>query len=367
MATEIQYRRTRAGDAELQSAQVGLSVPERKALSKLNAPLNLEQLGSVTALTPSAATSAVARLEKNGLVELIGAAVGGTSEPKMSQSAAYAPATGTGLKLGLGALAAIGAILAGWQMMKSPTKQSLTPPAADVAFSASTPLTNSPLPTNAPATIQAAPIEEKIATGAAATPVAIAAKSPEIAPKKDKATEPLKEKLEKSATASKTSPPQPIAPAPSASPVAAPIAAAPAPIVTAAAPSPTPAPVLAPLPTPAAAPAPAVTVAPVAPPVAIAAAAPRAAAAPAPVAAPKLISREDPIFPRTARAKGVSKGTVLARVAIDGAGNVTNVEIMRATPPQVFDREVVRALSTWKYERTGRESTSLHEFSFVEE
>jgi protein TonB len=31
------------------------------------------------------------------------------------------------------------------------------------------------------------------------------------------------------------------------------------------------------------------------------------------------------------------------------AGNVTDVKIVSAQPPRVFDREVIRALSQWKF------------------
>ena len=82
---------------------------------------------------------------------------------------------------------------------------------------------------------------------------------------------------------------------------------------------------------------------------------------PPPVAAPQVappqpaIRREykasyrvDPVFPRQAQKDGIS-GRVVAHVYVAPAGNVTDVKIVSAQPPRVFDREVIRALSQWKF------------------
>jgi len=45
---------------------------------------------------------------------------------------------------------------------------------------------------------------------------------------------------------------------------------------------------------------------------------------------------------------------VLARIWVTAEGNVDRVEIVEATPPQVFDEEVRRALSTWTFDPPGR-------------
>jgi periplasmic protein TonB len=74
------------------------------------------------------------------------------------------------------------------------------------------------------------------------------------------------------------------------------------------------------------------------------------AAAPAPEAAvARLITRVDPDFPPEAVRAGVERGTVRARLTLDAAGNVTQVEVLEADPRRVFDRAVVRALSQWKF------------------
>jgi protein TonB len=77
--------------------------------------------------------------------------------------------------------------------------------------------------------------------------------------------------------------------------------------------------------------------------------APIVTAAKAAPAAPRLVSRVDPDFPAEALRAGVERGSVRARMTLDGNGNVTSVDVLEATPRRVFDRAVVRALSQWKY------------------
>jgi protein TonB len=57
--------------------------------------------------------------------------------------------------------------------------------------------------------------------------------------------------------------------------------------------------------------------------------------------------RVEPQFPRQAISQGLS-GRVIAWVHVAPSGNVTNVEI-RQSSNRLFDREVVRALSQWKF------------------
>jgi TonB family protein len=68
-----------------------------------------------------------------------------------------------------------------------------------------------------------------------------------------------------------------------------------------------------------------------------------------PPAAARLVTRVDPEFPREATQAGAEHGSVKARLTIDAAGNVTQVEVVEAIPRRIFDRAVVRALSQWKY------------------
>jgi TonB family protein len=69
----------------------------------------------------------------------------------------------------------------------------------------------------------------------------------------------------------------------------------------------------------------------------------------APSSVARLVTRVDPEFPREATLAGADRGSVKARLTIDAAGNVTQVEVVEAIPRRIFDRAVVRALSQWKY------------------
>ena len=62
-----------------------------------------------------------------------------------------------------------------------------------------------------------------------------------------------------------------------------------------------------------------------------------------------IVSKVDPEFPREAAAAGVDKGTVKARMTIDGSGEVTRVEVLESQPRRVFDRAVVKTLSQWRF------------------
>jgi len=142
----------------------------------------------------------------------------------------------------------------------------------------------------------------------------------------------------------KTEPAKPAAPAPAPEPVKT-AASAPAKAEPAkAAPAPAPEPVKA-------APEPVKTPEPVAPPkVEVAAAKPAATPPPPPALAPaKLVSRVEPDYPREAVIAGAERGTVKARMTLDGNGNVTRVEVVEANPRRLFDRAVVRALSQWHF------------------
>jgi protein TonB len=61
------------------------------------------------------------------------------------------------------------------------------------------------------------------------------------------------------------------------------------------------------------------------------------------------VVRVDPEFPSEAVKAGAAKGKVTARMTLDAAGKVTNVEIVDAVPRRLFDRAVTRALSDWRY------------------
>jgi protein TonB len=93
---------------------------------------------------------------------------------------------------------------------------------------------------------------------------------------------------------------------------------------------------------------------------------PKAEPAKAVSTAPRVLSREEPTFPREAVQAGVREGRVLARMSIDGRGNVTKVDIVSAEPRRVFDRAVQRALSQWKFDAGADGRTADTEVVFRE-
>ncbi len=103
----------------------------------------------------------------------------------------------------------------------------------------------------------------------------------------------------------------------------------------------------------------------------IAAPAPVIEAPPAPPAKPAVrrgisrVSGDDPSYPREAIKAGVQKGRVVARVRVDEKGNVTDVEIIAANPPRVFDRVVRDALSSWKFRGEGEKYVGEVEINFT--
>lgn len=78
-------------------------------------------------------------------------------------------------------------------------------------------------------------------------------------------------------------------------------------------------------------------------------------APPAPQAAPAvrtnftIVGKVVPVFPRDAIKKGIERGEIVAHVYVAKDGSVKEVRIIRANPPRVFDREVIRALSQWRF------------------
>jgi protein TonB len=62
----------------------------------------------------------------------------------------------------------------------------------------------------------------------------------------------------------------------------------------------------------------------------------------------KAAYRVDPVFPRQAQRDGIS-GRVVAHVVVAPSGSVTEVRIIQSQPARVFDREVIRALSQWRF------------------
>jgi protein TonB len=75
--------------------------------------------------------------------------------------------------------------------------------------------------------------------------------------------------------------------------------------------------------------------------------------------------RVEPVYPREAIRARVEKGNVVARLDVDGKGLVTAVHIIESEPPRVFDREVIRALSQWKFQADGQPYVAEIEIGFT--
>lgn len=96
---------------------------------------------------------------------------------------------------------------------------------------------------------------------------------------------------------------------------------------------------------------------------------------PAPVAAPPLaqpapsraaveaLSTPQPPYPREALASGI-KGEVTAEISINGAGEVTGVRILSASPRNVFERGVQSTVRRWKFRGNGEATTIRRTFAF---
>ncbi|MGL6290333.1 MAG: energy transducer TonB, partial [Silanimonas sp.] len=61
-----------------------------------------------------------------------------------------------------------------------------------------------------------------------------------------------------------------------------------------------------------------------------------------------LLQRVPPRFPEAAARRRL-EGSVEVRVSIAADGRVENVDVIRADPPGVFDREAVLAVRRWRY------------------
>ena len=77
------------------------------------------------------------------------------------------------------------------------------------------------------------------------------------------------------------------------------------------------------------------------------------------------LAGDNPEYPRQAIRAGIEKGKVVARLMIDEKGNVTDVVIVSADPPRVFDRAVTEALKTWKFQGEGEKYVGEIEVNFA--
>lgn len=87
------------------------------------------------------------------------------------------------------------------------------------------------------------------------------------------------------------------------------------------------------------------------------------APAPAAKAAITPISTPQPPYPREALLAG-TKGEVVAEISINGAGDVTAVRIISASPRNVFDKTVINTVRRWKFRGNGDSTTLRRTFAF---
>lgn len=363
-ATQFATDQTKIGAA-------GLSVRQRKLLTLLSEPTTVAQLAQSIALPVEDVHVALDRFAKLGLAR----AAAATPEPfdpmqlratPVANAASVAASSRTPMLIGI-ALAALAVVAAAaWMLRGDPSRTTplqpsiakapaqTTPsaqpapiaagsaavPAAATATAPASPQVSQessppPAPANTATARAAAAQATTLAAKATAAPTAAVRATPTTAAATTAAAAPTATGNTVAATAQASAAAPAIA-------VSAPVAAAPV--------------VAAPLPTPVVAPA------------TVAAAAPAAAAIPAPArAAPaaareiKLVTRVEPTFPR---GFDTDSGTVRARLQVDARGAVTGVDIIEASPPRVFDRNVRTALQQWRYEPTGESFSTLAEIKF---
>ena len=58
--------------------------------------------------------------------------------------------------------------------------------------------------------------------------------------------------------------------------------------------------------------------------------------------------RIEPQYPRKAAMQGI-EGWVILQFNLTPAGSVSDVQVLSARPPRIFDREAIKALRKWKY------------------
>ena len=73
---------------------------------------------------------------------------------------------------------------------------------------------------------------------------------------------------------------------------------------------------------------------------------------------PVPIRHTDPKYPRGAQARGI-QGWVLVEFTVDGKGNVVTPKIVEGSPPGVFDASALAAVTNWKYEATGTDTSAV--------
>lgn len=324
-----------------------LSVRQRKLLALLATPMTVESLSNMSGLPHAEVEANLTRFAKLGLCASSGDAAAASPAAFRASSFGGDGASATSrmpLILGGVALTAVAAAI-WWFTRSEPTSVPTAPPVARA-----NPATPAPPALASPGDVSTTNVF--VSAAPLASPPNAAPVNPQDAAKLAAAAR-EREAAAREAAKNAKQPAQTAAQVPAAPPPAPPAATAQAAPATPPPPAPAPpAPAPAPAPVAAAAPTPAPAAAPAAP----------RPAAPAPAAREgALLSRVEPAFPRGV---DVDRGTVRARLTVNATGAVTNVEVVEATPPRVFDRSVRLALAQWRYEGTGETQTKLVEVQF---
>ncbi len=94
-------------------------------------------------------------------------------------------------------------------------------------------------------------------------------------------------------------------------------------------------------------------------------AAPPAPAAPSPKPPVlRALQRPQPVFPGEAARNGIHEGRVVAHYSVNTDGSIGQIDIVESQPARVFDREVRRALKSWRYEPISQPQLASVEFAF---
>ena len=75
------------------------------------------------------------------------------------------------------------------------------------------------------------------------------------------------------------------------------------------------------------------------------------------------IFKVDPTYPRNALKDGI-EGSVEAMLTINGNGDVTKVEIVKAKPGGVFNNAAIQAMMQWKFKGDGGQYVGIVEIEF---
>ncbi|KAA5801068.1 energy transducer TonB [Alkalicaulis satelles] len=78
----------------------------------------------------------------------------------------------------------------------------------------------------------------------------------------------------------------------------------------------------------------------------------------------ELVSFEAPEYPRAAQRRNL-EGHVTVRYTVNEDGEVSDVEVVEATPAGVFERAVMRALEAWRYAAGDRNENMERRFDFA--